>query len=50
MVYVATGPKTSVDDENRTQLPMLLVAPTFSSYESSESMPSLLLVWCARLD
>ena len=70
MVEVATGPTTSHDDENycekyptddscqTTQLPMLLVVPTFSSYESSESMlglgdivlPGLLLVWCARLD
>jgi signal peptide peptidase-like protein 2B len=70
MVDVATGPTTSHDDENycekyptdesceTTQLPMLLVVPTFSSYESSESMlglgdvvlPGLLLVWCARLD
>lgn len=70
MVEVATGPTTAHSDENycekyptdescqTTQLPMLLVVPTFSSYESSESMlglgdivlPGLLLVWCARLD
>lgn len=70
MVEVATGPTTAHDDENycekyptddtcqTTQLPMLLVVPTFSSYESTESMlglgdivlPGLLLVWCARLD
>lgn len=70
MVQVATGPTTSHDDENfcekypddetcqTTELPMLLVVPTFSSYLSSESMlglgdivlPGLLLVWTARLD
>ena len=70
MVEVATGPTTAHSDENycekypsdescqTTQLPMLLVVPTFSTYESSESMlglgdivlPGLLLVWCARLD
>jgi signal peptide peptidase-like protein 2B len=70
MVQVATGPSTTHDDENfcekypddetcqTTELPMLLVVPTFSSYLSSESMlglgdivlPGLLLVWTARLD